>query len=139
MSVSLHLRTPLRGDRSEFSGKHALLRTVFAFGSACLLSGCAVFASKEAVVACQAADAVTTLHAVSIGAREANPIVERLLTEFGPGGFIAAKIGVTLLVLHYYPVLPSGLVIFANGVTCAVAAHNATIAGKLEGNTAGRE
>ena len=41
----------------------------------CLLSGCAVLETKGAVVGCQAADTVTTLHAVSLGAREANPVV----------------------------------------------------------------
>jgi hypothetical protein len=115
------------------------IQPVFAFGAACLLSGCTVLASNEAIVFCQAADTVTTLQAVDLGAREANPVVDRLLTEFGPGGFVAAKIAVTLLFLHYYPELSSDVVIFVNGVTCAVAAHNAVITGKVEGKTAGRE
>lgn len=85
------------------------------------------------MVGCQAADTATTLHAVSLGAREGNPFVAWLLT-FGPRGFIAAKIGVTLLVLHYYPDLPSELVILANGATCAIAAHNARVAAGLEGS-----
>jgi Domain of unknown function (DUF5658) len=100
-----------------------------------LLGGCAVLASKEAVVGCQVADTVTTLHALDLGASEANPVVEFLLARFGSMGFIAAKIGVTLLVLHYYPALSSGFIIFANGATCAVAAHNAWIAGELERGT----
>ena len=108
------------------------IQPVFAFGSACLLSACTVLASKEAVVFCQTADTVTTLQAVELGGREANPIVARLLGAFGPGGFIAAKVAATLLVLHYYPVLSSDAVILVNGVTCAVAAHNAAITGKLE-------
>ena len=112
-----------------------MVKTALALGLACLLGGCAVLASKEAVVGCQAADAVTTLHALDLGAREVNPVVQYLLTEFGPAGFIAAKIGVTLLVLHYYPVLSPDLVIFVNGVTCAVAAHNAWVAGQLERGT----
>jgi hypothetical protein len=109
-------------------------KTGFAFACAFLLGGCSVLASKEAVVGCQAADTVTTLHALDLGAREANPVVEFLFTKFGAAGFIAAKIGVTLLVLHYYPSLPSGLVQLANGATCAVAAHNALIARELERN-----
>ena len=105
------------------------------FACAFLLGGCAVLASKEAVVGCQAADTVTTLHALDLGADEANPVVEFLLARFGAGGFVAAKIGVTLLVLHYYPALSSGFIIFANGASCAVAAHNAFVARELERST----
>jgi len=100
--------------------------------SIAVLAGCAVLESKEAVVFCQAADTVTTIHALDHGAREANPFVDRLLTTFGPGGFIAAKLAVTLLVLHYYPDLSSDLVIVINAATCAVAAHNAYVASQLE-------
>lgn len=104
---------------------------------ASLLGGCGVLASEEALVGCQAADTVTTLHALDLGARERNPVVEFLLERFGAGGFIAAKIGVTLLVLHYYPALPSGIVYLANGVTCGVALHNALVAGELEPKLSG--
>jgi hypothetical protein len=97
-----------------------------------VLAGCAVLESREAVVFCQAADTVTTFHALDLGAREANPFVDRLLTNLGPGGFIAAKIAVTLAVLHYYPDLSSDLVIVINAATCAVAAHNAYVASQLE-------
>lgn len=93
-----------------------------------------MLASKEAVVGCQTADTVTTLHALDLGAREANPVVEFLITNLGAGGFIAAKIGVTLLVLHYYPSLSSDFIRLANGATCAIAAHNALIARELERN-----
>ena len=105
-----------------------------AFVLACvlLLAGCAVLESKEAVVFCQAADTVTTLHALDKGAREANPFVDRLLTTLGPGGFVAAKVAVTLLVLHYYPDLSSDLVIVINAATCAVAAHNGYVASQME-------
>lgn len=106
---------------------------VLTLACACLLSGCAVLASEEAVVFCQAADAVTTLHAVDLGAREANPLVEWMLKEFGPEGFIAAKIGVTLLFLQVYPQLSSDLVTLVNAVTCGVAAHNAWVASEVEG------
>lgn len=97
-----------------------------------MLAGCAVLESREAVVFCQAADTATTLHALDLGAREGNPFVDRLLTNLGPGGFIAAKLAVTLLVLHYYPDLSSDLVIVINAATCAVAAHNAYVASQLE-------
>jgi Domain of unknown function (DUF5658) len=110
----------------------AIVNTVLALALALALDGCAVLESKAAVVGCQAADTVTTLHALDLGAREANPVVDWLLKEFGPGGFIAAKIGVTLLFLQVYPEISSDLVILVNGLTCAVAARNATIAEKLE-------
>jgi hypothetical protein len=99
---------------------------------ACLLGGCAVLSSKEAIVFCQAADTTTTLHAVDLGAREMNPFVNWLLTNYGSTAFIAAKIAVTLLVVKAYPDLSSDLVAVLNGVTCAVAANNARIAGELE-------
>jgi hypothetical protein len=79
------------------------------------------------VVACQAADTVTTLQALDAGAREMNPVVRYLIEEFGPEGFVAAKIGVTLLVLHYYPVISSDVIVLINGLTCGVAAHNAWV------------
>jgi hypothetical protein len=97
-----------------------------------MLSGCAALASEAAVVGCQAADTVTTLRAVELGAREANPVVEWLIENLGPGGFMAAKAGATVLFLSVYPDVPSGLVMLLNGVTCAVAAHNARIVVQLE-------
>jgi hypothetical protein len=45
---------------------------------------------------------------------------------------MAAKAGATALFLSVYPDVPSGLVILLNGVTCAVAAHNARIVSRLE-------
>ena len=106
---------------------------VLAFWCASVLGGCAALASEEAVVACQVADTATTLHAVDLGAREANPVVDFILKTYGPGGFIAAKIAVTLLFLLVYPDLSSGAVILVNGVTCGVAAHNALVAAELKG------
>jgi uncharacterized protein DUF5658 len=82
--------------------------------------------------ASQAADAATTLHAVELGAREMNPFVDWLLTNYGSATFIAAKFAVTLPVVRAYPDLSSDLVAVLNGVTCAVAANNARIAGELE-------
>lgn len=107
-------------------------KTVLALACASLLSGCAVLSSEAAVVGCQVADTVTTLRAVELGGREANPVVEWLLKQFGPGGFMAAKAGATALFLSVYPDVPSGLVMLINGVTCAVAAHNARIVIRLE-------
>jgi hypothetical protein len=97
------------------------------------LGGCAILETEAAVVGCQLADTVTTLRAVELGAREANPVVEWLLEKFGPGGFMAAKAGAAALFLAVYPDVPSGIVILLNGVTCAVAAHNARLVIELEG------
>ena len=107
-------------------------RTVLALACASLLSGCAVLASEAAVVGCQVADTVTTLRALELGGREANPVVEWLIEQTGPGGFMAAKFGATALFLTVYPDVPSGLVMLVNGATCLVAAHNARIVIKLE-------
>jgi len=109
-----------------------MVNTLLALPLALPLAGCAVLETRGAVVACQAADTATTLHAVSIGAREANPVVEWLLDKTGPGGFIAAKIAVTLLFLKYYPDISSDLVILVNGLTCGVAAHNARVIYQLK-------
>ena len=95
------------------------------------LSGCGTLASRGAVVGCQAADTATTLHALSLGAKERNPIVRALLETFGAQGFVAAKIGVTLLVLHSYPALSMDLLATIDGITCAAAANNAVVARKL--------
>jgi hypothetical protein len=85
------------------------------------------------VVGCQAADTGTTLHALEHGAEELNPFVAAILGALGPAGFIAAKAGVTLLVLHYHAEVSSGLLATVNVVTCGVAAHNVAVAGKLQG------
>src|SRR5687768_7559364 len=109
-----------------------MVNTLLALACALPLSGCAVLETRGAVVACQAADTATTLHAVSIGAREANPVVGWLLENTGPGGFIAAKVAVTLLFLKYYPEISSDVVILVNAVTCGVAAHNARVIDQLD-------
>ena len=83
------------------------------------------------MVVCQAADTGTTLYGLSLGAREANPFVSRLMEKFGKEGFVAAKVGVTLLMLHYYPVLSRDLVATLDGLTCGVAAHNTLTARRL--------
>jgi hypothetical protein len=109
----------------------APVNTLLALACVLPLAGCAVLESRGAIVACQAADTATTLHAVSVGAREANPVVEWMLEHTGSSGFIAAKIAVTLLFLKYYPDISSDLVILVNGLTCGVAAHNAHVIYKL--------
>ena len=97
----------------------------------CLLAGCAALGSRGTFVACQAADTATTLHATSLGAEELNPIVAAVLSALGPGGFIAAKAGATVVLLHYYGEVSSTFFAVASGVTCAVAVNNARIARNL--------
>lgn len=92
-----------------------------------------MLATKEAVVGCQTADTVTTLHGISLGAREANPVVGWIMEKSGTPGFIAVKAAVTLLVLHHYPAISADLLAIANGVTCAAAAHNLRVANQLSG------
>jgi hypothetical protein len=82
-------------------------------------------------VICQAADAATTLEGVKRGAEERNPFVGALLAALGPAGFVAAKAGVTLVALKYYEEISEGVLIAVNGLTCAAAAHNAYVIGKL--------
>jgi hypothetical protein len=104
-----------------------------------LLGGCTTLASKPVLVGCQASDTVTTLHATERGAQELNPFVAAILDALGPAGFIAAKAGVTLLVLHYHAEVSSGLLATVNVVTCGAAAHNVAVARKLPGKNSGTE
>ena len=90
-----------------------------------------MLATKEAVVGCQTADTVTTLHGISLGAKEANPIVAWIMEKSGTPGFIAVKAGVTLLVIYHYPAISADLLALANGLTCAAAAHNMRVANQL--------
>jgi hypothetical protein len=91
------------------------------------LPGCSTLASRGAFAGCQAADTVTTLEAMKGGARELNPVVAAIFATLGPAGFVAAKLGITVLVLHEYSAVSSGVVAVASGVTCAAAANNAIV------------
>jgi len=93
-----------------------------------LLAGCA---SRGAWVGCQAADTATTLYTMERGGRELNPVVDAIFTAAGPAGFIAAKAGVTLFVLHEFAEIPSGLMAVASGVTCLAALNNLNVARRL--------
>ena len=68
---------------------------------------------------------------MELGAQELNPVVASIFATLGPAGFIAAKAGVTLVVLHYHAEISPGLLAAANVVTCASAANNARVANKL--------
>ena len=108
------------------------IKRALAVASLGLLSGCSTLASKGAVVGCQAADASTTLHAMELGARERNPVVAALLNAFGPTGFVLAKLGATLLLVHVHPDVPQGLMALANGITCGAAVNNAKVIRELK-------
>ena len=96
-----------------------------------LAAGCTTLGSRGGFAACQAGDAGTTLYAKGRGARELNPVVDAILTVGGPAAFIAAKLGVTLLVAHEYAELSRDFVAVASGITCAAAANNVLVARRL--------
>ena len=96
-------------------------------------------ASEPLVVGCQAADTVTTVQGLERGAREVNPIVAGIIAAGGIAAFVATKVGVTLLILHYHSEISSGVLAAANVVTCGVAAHNAHVLNKLPPKEVGTE
>ena len=83
------------------------------------------------VVGCQAADTVTTVQGLERGAREVNPIVAAIIAAGGIAAFVATKVGITLVILHYHSEISTGVLATANVLTCGVAAHNATVLKKL--------
>jgi uncharacterized protein DUF5658 len=93
--------------------------------------GCTTLASEPVVVACQGADTYTTIEGLERGAREVNPIVAGIIAAGGIAAFVATKIGVTLLILHYHADISTGVLATANVLTCGIAAHNATVLQKL--------
>ena len=99
--------------------------------ASCLLAGCQTLGSKGAFAACQAADTGTTLYVKERGARELNPVVDAILTAAGPAGFVAAKLGATLLVVHEYAELSRDFVAVASAITCAAAANNVNVGRRL--------
>lgn len=58
-------------------------------------------------------------------------MVDAILTAAGPVGFVAAKAGITLLVVHEYAALSRDFVAVASGITCAAAANNVNVARRL--------
>ena len=86
------------------------------------------------VVGCQAADTWTTVEGLDRGAKEVNPIVAGIIAAGGITAFVATKLGVTLLILHYHAEISTGVLATANVLTCGVAAHNATVLQKLPPN-----
>lgn len=83
------------------------------------------------MVGCQAADTVTTVQGLERGAREVNPIVAGLIAAGGITAFVATKVGITLVILHYHSEISTGILATANVLTCGAAAHNATVLQKL--------
>ncbi|HYL87845.1 MAG TPA: DUF5658 family protein [Burkholderiales bacterium] len=95
------------------------------------MSGCATLASEPVVVGCQAADTVTTVQGLERGGREVNPIVAGIIAAGGITAFVATKVGITLVILHYHSEISTGILATANVLTCGAAAHNATVLKKL--------
>jgi len=96
-----------------------------------VLCGCTTLASEPVVVACQGADTYTTIEGLERGGREVNPIVAGIIAAGGIAAFVATKVGVTLLILHYHADISTGVLATANVLTCGVAAHNAKVLQKL--------
>lgn len=98
------------------------------------LSGCAVLGSKEAAVACQIADGITTKVGMSKGAVETNALLKGL----GGSGILAFKIGLAVLAWLYWDEFTDhgkdeaavGAVAVANVITCGAAASNLRVIGK---------
>ena len=86
-----------------------------------LLSGCTTLSSPEAVVGCQAADAVSTAVALDAGLVEANPLMAAVIDSLGIPGLFIAKGLIALALLHVHNDTVVGV---ATGATCAVAVHN---------------
>ena len=91
------------------------------------------------VVGCQAADTATTVQGLDRGAKELNPIVAAIIGVGGIAAFIATKIGVTLMILHYHSQISTGVLAAADVVTCGVAAHNARVLTKLPPKVSDKE
>jgi hypothetical protein len=98
-------------------------------------SGCTTLASKPAVIGCQAADTATTVEGLDRGGRELNPIVAGIIAVGGMPAFVATKIGVTAVIVHYHSEISTGVLAAADVVTCGVAAHNAYVLNKLPRKT----
>ena len=67
-----------------------------------------------------------------------NPIVAGIIAAGGIAAFVATKVGVTLLILHYHAEISTGVLAAANVVTCGVAARNATVLQKLPPKETGK-
>lgn len=85
-----------------------------------LLTGCSVLGSKEVTYGCQATDTITTIKALQAGAKEANPLNSKIISSFGIGGFIAAKIGAAFILNQTPDVVKAPI----NVAACTAAIHN---------------
>ncbi len=74
---------------------------------------------------------MTTVQGLKRGAREVNPIVAGIVAAGGIAAFVATKVGVTLLILHYHAQISTGILATANVLTCGAATHNAMVLKKL--------
>jgi hypothetical protein len=93
-----------------------------------LVSGCSILASKEATVACQAADTVTTVVALnSASAHEANPLMSVVIKNLGLPGFVLVKLLITWALIAYHDEIHPTALAGINVATCGIAGNNAAI------------
>lgn len=86
------------------------------------LAGCAVTGSKTATVACQAADAYTTVRVLDEGGVEKNPFLPQ-----SKGGIILVKFVITALLLAFHDDISKEAHTAINAITCGVAVHNTRV------------
>ena len=92
------------------------------------LSGCSLLASREATVACQTADTVTTVVALkSASAHEANPIMAGVIKNLGLPGFVLVKALILWAMLAYHDNINETARAAINVATCGVAASNVAV------------
>ena len=85
-----------------------------------------VMSSDEAAIACQAADALTTVWALShVGVREANPLMAGVIKNLGIPGFLLVKLAMALYMTkdNINPTVAAGI----NVATCGIAASNVAV------------
>jgi hypothetical protein len=93
-----------------------------AFALIVILNGCAILASKESLIACQVADAGTTIYAVNHGAQELNPIGAKNINML-----LLLKAAFTWWAYNNHADIPQPVMAGVNVFTCGIAAHNVKV------------
>lgn len=92
------------------------------------LSGCANLATKEATVACHAADAATTAIVLKQGAAgEGNPVMAAVIERAGLGGFFIAKAVLVWALVNFHEQISKPALGAVNAGTCLIAMSNARL------------
>ena len=92
--------------------------------AAIFLCGCSTIASKEAIIGCQAADTLTTVHGVTHPAPQANPLMAGIINSFGIAGFVAFKAALTYFLVTRHDDIPVTALATVNVITCGAAVNN---------------